>query len=44
MTSFTRIPDDERSVITFNTLHTIAKIEDNTYGGFRVSNRHPTPS
>lgn len=34
MTSYTRIPDEERPTISVDSLQTIARIEDNTYGGF----------
>ncbi|KAM5341265.1 hypothetical protein ACJ41O_015374 [Fusarium nematophilum] len=34
MTSFTKLADGQRPVITTNPGHKIAKIEDNTYGGF----------
>ncbi|KEZ42293.1 hypothetical protein SAPIO_CDS6159 [Scedosporium apiospermum] len=34
MTSFTKIPDEERPVISVDATHTIARIEANTYGGF----------
>lgn len=34
MTSFTKISEDEQSIITINPAHKISKIEDNTYGGF----------
>ena len=34
MTSYTKIPDEERAVISVDALQPIARIEDNTYGGF----------
>lgn len=34
MTSYTRIPDEERPTISVDALQPIARIEDNTYGGF----------
>lgn len=34
MTTFTKIGEDEQSVISINPAHKISKIEDNTYGGF----------
>lgn len=37
MTSYTKISDSEQPVITVNPRHKIAKIEDNTYGGFTES-------
>lgn len=37
MTSYTKVPDGEQSVITISPRHKISKIEDNTYGGFTES-------
>lgn len=34
MTSFTKIPDQERPCISVDAEHTIARIDDMTYGGF----------
>ena len=34
MTTYTKIPDEERPTITVDALQPIARIEDNTYGGF----------
>jgi alpha-N-arabinofuranosidase len=34
MATFTRIADGEQASISVNPLHTISKIDDNTYGGF----------
>ena len=34
MSTFTKIPDDQTPVISVNPSHKIARIEDNTYGGF----------
>lgn len=34
MTTYTRIPDEERPTISVDALQPIARIEDNTYGGF----------
>ena len=34
MTTFTKISEDETPSITLNPAHTIAKINDNIYGGF----------
>lgn len=34
MTTFTSIPDSETPSISVNHLHTLARIDDNTYGGF----------
>lgn len=34
MTTYTKIPDEERPTISVDALQPIARIEDNTYGGF----------
>lgn len=34
MTTFTRIPDDERATICVDRRAVVSKIEDNIYGGF----------
>lgn len=34
MATFTKLTDEQQPVISVNSNHKIAKIEDNTYGGF----------
>jgi alpha-N-arabinofuranosidase len=34
MATFTRISDDAQPTISVNPLHTLSRIDDNTYGGF----------
>ena len=42
MATFTKVGDDEQTVISVNPAHKISKIEDNTYGGFTEYVEVPT--